>query len=147
MSIGNNIKMLRAQYGLSQKELAVIAGVTDKAVSAWENGKILPRMGPIQKMADRFGIKKSDIIEPITATADTARIVRRTSNPRILNEDQIELLDGFDSLSVEGQKDLLKHLGYLKFCEKGKSLSVESGYTSGRTIIKNSCMGGEVCGI
>ena len=63
MSIGKNIKKLRSNYGLSQKDLAIIAGVTDKTVSAWENDRIDPRMGAIQKMADHFGIKKSDIIE------------------------------------------------------------------------------------
>ena len=63
MSIGRNIKSLRLNYGLSQKDLAIIAGVTDKTVSAWENDRIDPRMGAIQKIADHFGIKKSDIIE------------------------------------------------------------------------------------
>ena len=38
MSIGKNIKELRTKYGLSQKDLAIIAGVSDKAVSTWENG-------------------------------------------------------------------------------------------------------------
>ena len=58
MSIGKNIQALRLQHGLSQGELADIAGVTNKAVSAWERDRIVPRMGPIQRMADYFGIKK-----------------------------------------------------------------------------------------
>ncbi|MFE7082528.1 LexA family protein [Priestia megaterium] len=63
MSIGKNIKKLREIHNLSQKELAEIAGVSDKAVSTWENGLKDPRMGSIQKIADHFGILKSDIIE------------------------------------------------------------------------------------
>lgn len=63
MSIGENIKKLRAKYNLSQKELGEIAGVSDKAVSTWETGLKEPRMGAIQKIADHFGILKSDIIE------------------------------------------------------------------------------------
>ncbi|MED3888262.1 XRE family transcriptional regulator [Priestia aryabhattai] len=63
MSIGKNIKKLREIHNLSQKELAEIAGVSDKAVSTWENGLKDPRMGAIQKIADHFNIKKSDIIE------------------------------------------------------------------------------------
>lgn len=63
MSIGKNIKRLREQHNLSQEELAEIAGVTDKAVSTWENETKTPRMGAIQKIADHFGILKSDIIE------------------------------------------------------------------------------------
>lgn len=63
MVIGINIKKLREIHNLSQKELAEIAGVSDKAVSTWENGIKEPRMGTIQKIADHFGILKSDIIE------------------------------------------------------------------------------------
>ena len=63
MGISENIKILRERYGLSQKELGQIAGVSDKAVSTWEQGLKEPRMGAIQKLADYFSIRKSDIIE------------------------------------------------------------------------------------
>ncbi|PEA87051.1 XRE family transcriptional regulator [Bacillus thuringiensis] len=63
MTIADNIKKLRKNYDLSQKELAEIAHVTDKAVSSWEKGNSEPRMGAIQRMADHFGILKSSIIE------------------------------------------------------------------------------------
>ena len=63
MGISENIKLLREQYGLSQKELGQIAGVSDKAVSTWEQGIKEPRMGAIQKIADHFGIQKSNIME------------------------------------------------------------------------------------
>ena len=63
MAISDNIKKLRKIYGLSQKELAIIANVTDKAVSTWEQGVKEPRMGTIQKIADHFGLQKSNIIE------------------------------------------------------------------------------------
>jgi repressor LexA len=63
MSIGKNIKRLREIHNLSQEDLAAIAGVSDKAVSTWENDLKTPRMGTIQKIADHFGILKSDIIE------------------------------------------------------------------------------------
>lgn len=63
MGIAENIKRIRGQYGMSQKDFGAIAGVSDKAVSTWENGTKEPRMGAIQKIADHFGLKKSDIIE------------------------------------------------------------------------------------
>ena len=63
MSIGQNIKRLRESHGMNQAELAEIAGVTDKAVSTWENDLKIPRMGAIQRIADYFGLLKSDIIE------------------------------------------------------------------------------------
>nr|DAF99186.1 MAG TPA: Repressor protein CI [Podoviridae sp. ctW0z17]DAP60210.1 MAG TPA: Repressor protein CI [Caudoviricetes sp.] len=63
LGIKENIKLLREKYKLSQKDLALIAGVTDKAVSTWESGAKEPRMGAIQKIADHFGLKKSNLIE------------------------------------------------------------------------------------
>ena len=63
MPIGENIKRLRIMHGLSQKELARIAGVSDKAVSTWESGSKEPRMGAVQKIADHFGLKKSNLLE------------------------------------------------------------------------------------
>lgn len=63
MGINDNIKILRDMYGLSQKDLGRIAGVSDKAVSTWEQGTKEPRMGAIQKIADYFGLQKSNIIE------------------------------------------------------------------------------------
>lgn len=63
MSIAENMKKLREKFDLTQQELADIAGVTNKAVSAWESGISEPRMGAIEKISQRFGIKKSNIIE------------------------------------------------------------------------------------
>lgn len=63
MAIGDNIKRLRLAHGLSQIELGQIAGVTDKAVSTWETGEKIPRMGAIERMAAYFGVMKSEIID------------------------------------------------------------------------------------
>lgn len=49
MDIKDNIKALRIKYKLTQTELGKIAGVSDKAVSTWEKGNALPRMGALQK--------------------------------------------------------------------------------------------------
>ena len=63
MSIGSKIKALRESAGLSQIELGKIAGVTDKAVSTWENDLKTPRMGAIQAIADYFRVPKSYIVD------------------------------------------------------------------------------------
>ena len=65
MSIAENIKRLREEHNMSQKEFGKIAGASDKAVSSWERGERIPRMGAIEKIANHFGIQKSDIIEDV----------------------------------------------------------------------------------
>lgn len=63
MGIRDNIIQLREHYGITQSDLAKIAGVSRGAVSQWEGGFSEPRMGAIQKIADHFRIAKSNIIE------------------------------------------------------------------------------------
>lgn len=70
MGIPDNIKRLRVTHGLTQSELGKIAGVSDKAIWTWENGTAEPRMGAIQKIADHFNIKKSDLIEDHSVEPD-----------------------------------------------------------------------------
>lgn len=97
MTISENIKNLRLKYGLSQKELGLIAGVTDKAVSTWEQGIKEPRMGAIQKMADHFGIKKSDIIEDQPATTAT------TAKAIDFSEREMLLIKKYRQLDADGK--------------------------------------------
>lgn len=63
MTIGDNIKRLRTSHDMSQEEFGRIANVSAAAVSAWEKNQKTPRMGPIEKIAEYFHLKKSDIIE------------------------------------------------------------------------------------
>lgn len=63
MGVRENIIELRRRYGITQEELAKIAGVSRGAVSQWEGGFSEPRMGAIQRIADHYGLLKSNIIE------------------------------------------------------------------------------------
>lgn len=63
MGIKENIAELRKREKLTQEEFAKIAGVTRAAVAQWESGFSEPRMGSIQKLADHFGISKSEVVD------------------------------------------------------------------------------------
>lgn len=60
--IRDNIKRLRLQAGFSQENLGEKLGKTRSAISQYESGKIIPRMGVIEDMASLFGVSKSEII-------------------------------------------------------------------------------------
>lgn len=60
--ICENIKRLRHEAGMSQEKLGEILGKTRSAISQYESGKIIPRMGVIEDMSQLFGVKKSEII-------------------------------------------------------------------------------------
>lgn len=61
-AIKDNIKELRERAGYSQEELGIKLGKTRSAVSQYESGKIIPRMGVIEELASIFGVSKSEII-------------------------------------------------------------------------------------
>ena len=63
MLIGDKIRELRAKKDISQQDLAKVIGVSDQAVSAWENNKKKPRMGAVEKLAAYFNVPKSYLIE------------------------------------------------------------------------------------
>lgn len=77
MSIADNIKRLREQHGLTQRELGAIAGVSDKAVSTWELGLKEPRLSAVARMAAHFGISKSAILDDSPAAEGFAAAVER----------------------------------------------------------------------
>ena len=97
MGVAENIKILRNRYGLDQQDLADIAGVTNKAVSAWETGKKEPRMGSIQKIANRFNLKISNLIEDggMEMVAEEKAIYTVNSKEEDWTEEELEELERF----------------------------------------------------
>lgn len=49
MTISESIKELRTMHHMTQAEFGKIAGVSDKAVSTWENGTAEPRLDAQQE--------------------------------------------------------------------------------------------------
>lgn len=126
MSIGKNIYNLRRKYHMSQDELARIVGVTNKAVSSWELDKKIPRMGAIQKMADHFGIKKSDIIEDeiLESNMDLRQSTKSTEYRMTLSPDEFKLLHGYCDLNNDGKITLLNVLESLRVSNPRSGVSV-----------------------
>ena len=60
---GNFLYEKRISIGLTQNELAERLGVTNKAVSKWENGKSKPTTDTLRKMAALFGISVNELLK------------------------------------------------------------------------------------
>lgn len=66
-TFGNNLYKLRTEKGLTQKDLAKILNVSDKAVSKWETGDALPRVKTLEMIADCFSVSYEKLLsEEIT---------------------------------------------------------------------------------
>lgn len=60
---GNLIFDMRRNAGLTQTALASKLGVTNKAVSKWENGKSKPSTETLRKLAELFGVSVDSLLE------------------------------------------------------------------------------------
>ena len=61
-SFGNFISALRERRGLSQYQLGALVGVSDKAVSKWENGVSKPRIGTIRKLSEVLDVSIGELL-------------------------------------------------------------------------------------
>ena len=59
---GNYLSHLRRSAGLTQRELAERLGVTNKAVSKWENGAAKPATNKLRKLASLFGVSVETLL-------------------------------------------------------------------------------------
>ncbi|HEL0736331.1 helix-turn-helix transcriptional regulator [Streptococcus equi] len=62
MSLQENLRVLRKQKQLSQSDLANELMVTRQAVSSWENGKSLPDVYTLSRIAEFFGVSLDDLM-------------------------------------------------------------------------------------
>ena len=62
-TLGMMISSLRKEKGMTQLELAVKMGVTDKAVSKWERDLSCPDINSIPKLAEIFDVSVDDLMQ------------------------------------------------------------------------------------
>ena len=62
IKIGNFIAFLRKEKTLTQRELADALGVTDRAVSKWENGRGLPDLSLLVPLCEILGVSVNELL-------------------------------------------------------------------------------------
>lgn len=62
MNYGKIFKELRIEKELSQRELAEATGISQQAISFWEQDKRTPNMDDCIKLADFYGISLDELV-------------------------------------------------------------------------------------
>ncbi len=62
-NFGNNLKVLRNQYKLSQKDLAKKLNVSYKTISHWESGYSEPNLDFLIILKNIFNVSYEELIE------------------------------------------------------------------------------------
>ncbi len=92
-AVGGVIRRHRRAAKLTQKELAAEIGMTDRIVSSWETGRIVPGREALRKLANFFQIRMDDFNLTEEQSAQIDAIVEETPDPdltAILNEIRAE---------------------------------------------------------
>ena len=62
IKIGKFILELRKEKNMTQQELANVLGVTDRAISKWENGRGLPELSLLKPLCDTLNITINELL-------------------------------------------------------------------------------------
>lgn len=62
-AFSTNLRYYMERDGFNQADISRLVGVSESAVGKWMKMKSTPRMGIVEKLAEHFGINKSDLLE------------------------------------------------------------------------------------
>ena len=80
--ISTNLTFLRKKAGLTQLEFGEKFNYTDKTVSRWENGTIIPAVETLKDIADFYGVSVDYLLTEHNSIHDFNITIRDTINPK-----------------------------------------------------------------
>lgn len=104
--IGDNIRKLREEKGLSQADLAKKLFISDKTVSSWEVNRTEPKMGMIEALCVALSCQKTDIIgeESQMRLSSHERAVIIAYRQNVGMQEAVDRLLGIDFMEKKTQK-------------------------------------------
>ena len=76
--IGSNLTFLRKKAGLTQLEFGEKFNYSDKTVSKWEQGDVVPSVEMLKDISDFYGVSVDFILKEHTTEEDFKAIVNKT---------------------------------------------------------------------
>lgn len=99
----DNLKKILQSNNMTYKELALKIGVKASSVSMWMNGKSLPRMGTLDKIADLFNISAESLIT--SAPPDTSHTLAAHFDANEYTDEELEEIKRFAEYVKSKRKD------------------------------------------
>ncbi|WP_072526562.1 helix-turn-helix domain-containing protein [Mycobacterium tuberculosis] len=94
MKIGQRLQSIRKSHNLTLNRLHEITGISRATLSLWENDKILPGMGSLERWAQGVGIDVWDIFFT-------------PSDYEVSSAEEIQLIELYRQLSPDNQRLIL----------------------------------------
>lgn len=119
MTVAENIKTIRKQKGLTQKQLAELIGVSVGAIQQYEYGKIIPKMDTLLMMSNKLHVSPKDINPEVKWDdyIDTGSLSKEVSVWESIietfGEEPASFFNDFLSLNPEGQEKASEYIEFL----------------------------------
>ena len=78
--VGENLTFLRKKAGFTQLELGEKFSYSDKTVSKWEQGSVLPSVDVLKDIADFYGVSVDYILSEHNSEKEFKSIIKQTPN-------------------------------------------------------------------
>ena len=104
--LGKRIKELRKKKGLTQKDLALYLGVSDRAVGYYENEQRTPPPDILQKIADFFNVSVDYLLGRTDNPSEIKNFSKEISKTPIINQPQ----EWQPKLTEKDEKDIARTL-------------------------------------
>lgn len=102
--ISSNIQRLLTESGMKQSQLASVLNIPKSSLNEYVKGRTLPKAGNIQKIADYFGLQKSDIDPRFSKSSSSSVLKQITYMARQLNSSRQQKLLDFGKQLLADQK-------------------------------------------
>ena len=122
MTVGERLKAIRKEKGLTQKQVASGCGMADSAIRKYESGLITPKLETIQRIANALGVHVLDLLgvgDELDTYQSKIKFSSSSSEARPLvdfvNSSDIRTI--YNSLSGEEQEELPAKSGLIPMSE------------------------------
>lgn len=109
MKFSNNLRILRAEYNLTQQDIGDIVGLSSQAVSKWENELTEPDNDSLVKLAKYFNVS-TDYLLGIKEEKETSAIdnILFSKAKDLSDEDKKAVLGIINAIKKDIDKELDK---------------------------------------
>ena len=107
MTLGQKIKKLRNEKGLTQKDLANLVNVTFQTVSKWENDENEPDVSTLRRLSQLFGCSMDDLLSEEEVTQEEKPIEEPAPQTVVIHQKEMHVCERcnqdipFDDLVME----------------------------------------------
>lgn len=126
VKIGERIRALRLDAGMTQEELAQRIGLKKQNISRYENSRVEPNIRTAKRIAEALGVSLEEMAVGVTVSeTPISSELEQFSSAAILTEDEQELLAKYQQLTELNKGRVLQQIDTLIESQKqGEAKSI-----------------------